>query len=242
MTTSAPNMSHKPIDLSIIVVSYNTQAMTCECLNSVFKHSNGLSLQVIVVDNNSVDGSAESIREKFPQVELVVNHVNKGFAAANNQAFPLCRGSFLLLLNSDTIILDDVLSASLAYLQKHPQVGAMGCQVLNSDYSIQATCSGFPTIPRLALMTLALDRIKLFTQLDSYLMRSWDRKSEKAVEVISGCYLMIKKEVLEQVGNLDDNFFFFGEETDWCRRIKQKGLATLFCPCGPYRSSWRRVA
>lgn len=222
----------KDCDLSIVVVSYNTLGMTKECLASIERNQVGLAMQIIVVDNNSQDGSVAMIKAEFPHVELIENEENRGFAAANNQAFVRCRGRFILLLNSDTIVLDEVLRASVEYLEHHPQVGAMGCQVLNPDRTVQSTCSGFPTLARLLAMTLAVDKISGLFYLDQYLMRWWQRDAEREVEVISGCYLMIRGEILENVGLLDESFFFFGEETDWCRRMREAGWKLVFAPVG----------
>lgn len=219
-------------DLSIVIISYNTLNMTKRCVESIIKNSYNLSIQIIVIDNNSHDGSAFMVKSQFPQVFLVENLENRGFAAANNQGFALCRGDFILLLNSDTIILDDVLEKSIDLLNSNPQVGAMGCQVLNPDRTVQYTCSGFPTLLRLLTMTLALDRIRALSFLDHYLMRTWARNDEREVEVISGCYLMIRKGLLDAVGFLDESFFFFGEETDLCRRIREAGWKLLFSPAG----------
>jgi len=219
-------------DLSIVVISYNTIEMTRECLASIARHSDGLSVQTIVVDNNSGDGSVFMIKSDFPGVALIENTENKGFAAANNQGFAQCRGKYVLLLNSDTVILEDVLKNSVDFLCSHPHVGAMGCQVLNPDRTIQRTCSGFPTLFRLFVMTMALDKVRGLKFLDSYLMRWWSRDTEREVEVISGCYLLIRKEILETVGALDERFFFFGEETDWCRRIREAGWKLTFAPVG----------
>ena len=219
-------------DLSIVVISYSTIEMTRECLASIARFSGDLSVQTIVVDNNSLDGSVSMIKSEFPEIVLIENLENKGFAAANNQGFARCRGKYVLLLNSDTVILGSVLKDSVDFLSSHPDVGAMGCQVLNPDHSIQRTCSGFPTLFRLFIMTLALDRIRGLKFLDSYLMRWWSRDNEREVGVISGCYLMIRKEVLAEVGLLDERFFFFGEETDWCRRIREAGWKLNFAPVG----------
>lgn len=219
-------------DLSIVIISYNTREMTRECLASVVNHSGEFRVQIIVVDNNSQDGSVDMIKAEFPEVELITNSDNRGFAAANNQAFALCKGGYILLLNSDTIVLDNVLSASVEYLQCHPHIGGMGCRVLNTDRSTQPTCSGYPTLWRLLGMTLGTDRISCISGIDSYLMRHWARDDEREVEVISGCYLMIRREVLREVGPLDECFFFFGEETDWCRRIREAGWRLVFAPVG----------
>lgn len=220
------------IDLSIVIISYNTLEMTRECLTSVAQHCSGIEVQTIVVDNNSQDGSISMIKTEFPEVILIENSENRGFAAANNQGFDYCQGRYILLLNSDTVVQDNVLRASVKYLDAHPQAGAMGCQVLNTDYTIQRTCSGYPSLSRLLVMTLGLDKIPWLSFLDTYLMRAWGREDEREVEVISGCYLMIRREVLDGVGPLDERFFFFGEETDWCRRIKKPGWLLLFAPVG----------
>ncbi len=219
-------------ELSIIVVSYNTKEMTQECLQSIYTNAGETSLEVIVVDNNSQDGTVEMLAAQFPQVRLVRNRENRGFAVANNQGLAIVQGKYILLLNSDTIILGNVLIDSVRYLACNSKIGAIGCQVLNSDRTIQKTCSGFPTLLRLLIMTLALDRIPFCSILDTYLLRSWPRDNEREVEVISGCYLMVRKDVIERVGGLDEQFFFFAEETDWCHRIQQAGWKLMFVPVG----------
>jgi len=219
-------------DLSIVVVSYNTLEMTRECLASVVDNRAGLTVEVVVVDNNSEDGSAAMIKKVFPDILLIENPENRGFASANNQGFALCGGKYILLLNSDTVVLDGVLRASVDYLQHNSRAGAMGCQVLNPDRTIQHTCSGYPTLVRLLIMTLALDRIPGLSFLDRYLMRAWRRDDEREVEVVSGCYLMVRRELLETVGSFDERFFFFAEETDWCRRIREAGWKVVFSPVG----------
>ena len=220
------------IDLSIVVVSYNTKAMTEACLDSVYRNLCRLNAQVILVDNDSKDGSVDMVRERFPQVELIANADNRGFAKANNQGFALCKGEYILLLNSDTVVLDDVLQRSVEYAREHRDVGAFGCRVLNTDRTMQPTCSGFPTLFRLLLLATSLDRLKGPAFLDGYLLRRWKRDTERDVEVISGCYMLIRREVLEQVGGLDERFFFFGEETDWCLRMRQAGWRLVFAPVG----------
>lgn len=230
--TTAQTGAEWPYDLSIVVVSYNTIEMTRECLTSIARNACGLKIQTIVVDNNSQDNSASMVRSDFDEVVLIQNSENKGFAAANNQAFALCRSPYILLLNSDTVVLDSVLKSSTDYLERHPEVGAMGCQVLNPDRTIQRTCSGYPTLMRLLIMTLALDKISWFSCWDHYLMRAWPRDEEREVEVISGCYLLVRQEILKTIGVLDQQFFFFGEETDWCKRIREAGWKLAFAPVG----------
>jgi len=226
-------MTDRP-ELSIVIVSFNTETMTCECLDSIYANAAGLDFEIIVVDNASSDKSVELIEQRFPNVVLIKNKDNRGFAAANNQAFAIARGDHILLLNSDTIILDQALQRSVAYLKAHLEVGAMACRALNTDRTLQLTCSEYPTHFNLFLQTTGLDRLPWPKALGKYQMRHWRRDTERDVEVISGCYLMIRRTAFDEVGPLDENFFFFGEETDWCYRLRRLGWKLRFAPVGEY--------
>lgn len=220
------------MDLSIIIVNWNTQAMLRDCLASVVGGIATLHVEIIVVDNASQDGSPEMVQREFPHVHLIRNTTNLGFAAANNQALALASGRNILLLNSDTIVLGDVLTQSVAYLDEHSTVGVMGCRVLNTDGSLQPTCSRFPTLINLMLFATGLDRLGPRGLFDRYLLRTWDRRNEADVDVVTGCYLMIRRSAMALVGLLDESFFFYGEETDWCRRFQNEGWAVRFAPVG----------
>ena len=221
-----------PVDLSIIIVNWNTLQMLREVLASVEGGQGDLRLQVIVIDNASIDGSPDMVAEQFSQALLIRNVENRGFAAANNQGFDVATGRHILLLNSDTLVLGDVLPASVQYLDSHPKVGAMGCRVLNTDGTMQRTCSMWPGFLNLALLTSGLWKLSWPRFLGRYHMMDWQRDSEREIEVISGCYLMLRREALEEVGPLDEAFFFFGEETDWCRRMRDAGWELRFAPVG----------
>lgn len=220
------------INLSIVIVNWNTREILRECLESVFESPGGRAAQVIVIDNASDDGSAEMVAERFPQVLLLRNTENRGFAAANNQGFEQATGRHVLLLNSDTLVHGDVLAASVAWLDAHPDVAAMGCRVLNPDGTMQRTCSMYPSVLNQALMASGLWKLSWPRFLGRYQMSHWQRDSERDVEVISGCYLLVRREVIDSVGMLDESFFFFGEETDWCRRMRDAGWRLVFSPVG----------
>lgn len=221
------------MDLSIIIVSWNTLEMTRDCLATVAPGHGDLKVELFVVDNASTDGSADMVQTEFPDVHLIRNADNRGFAAANNQAFARASGRHILLLNSDTLLHGDVLSASVSWLDAHPKAGAMGCRVVNADGSTQLTCSRFPSFLNLLLQTLGLDRFAGGPAfLLRYRMQDWDRDEQRNVEVISGCYLLVRREVLSEVGYLDEAFFCYGEETDWCRRITNAGWELSFAPVG----------
>lgn len=223
-------------DLSIVIVNWNTIDLLSDVLQSVYDNPAGIRSEVIVIDNASTDGSADMVTRAFPRAILIRNTDNRGFAAANNQGFELATGRHILLLNSDTVVLGDVLGASVRYLDAHPDVGAMGCRVLNPDGSMQRTCSMWPSLLNLALLTSGLWKLRrpraAARFLGRYQMAGWERDSERPVEVISGCYLMLRREVMEQIGPLDETFFFFGEETDWCRRMREAGWRLMFAPVG----------
>lgn len=230
MATAGPP-EQRP-DLSIIIVSWNTQKLLRDCLESLYGSGVTAALEVFVVDNGSTDGSPEMVEARFRNVKLIRNADNRGFAAANNQALRVAAGRHVLLLNSDTLVHPGVIDASIDYLDCHPDVGMMGCRVLNADGTVQATCSQFPTLANLLLLTSGLFRVPGLSFAKRYRMDDWQRDDERDVDVVSGCYLMVRREATEAVGLLDEDFFFFGEETDWCRRFRAHGYAVRFAPVG----------
>ncbi len=221
------------MELSIIIVSYNTREILRNCLKSVFEFASGVELEVIVVDNASVDGSVEMVAGEFPEVVLLANTENRGFAAANNQGFEVARGEFWLLLNSDTLLLDSVLPAAIGYMRQNPEAGMLGCRVLNSDMSLQQTCFMWPSLFNLAIQATGLGRV--FPESPFFRrerLQGWLRDSEREVDSITGCFLLVRAVATQRIGVLDENFFFYGEETDWCRRFKDGGYSVMFVPLG----------
>ena len=220
------------MDLSIVIVNWNTKDLLRDCLASVFANIGELDCEVHVVDNNSSDGSLAMVIEEFPAVRLIRNTQNFGFAAANNQAIRIARGRYVLLLNSDTIVHGDVLQRCLDFMDATPRAGMMGCRVHNTDGSLQFSTSRFPTLANLTLLTTGLSRLPWPQFFDRYQMRRWSRRDCQKVEVISGCFMFARAAAVTQVGLMDENFFFFGEETDWCRRFQQHGWELWFAPVG----------
>lgn len=220
------------MDVSIVIVNWNTREMLRDCLASLYENKSGVTSEVFVVDNASTDGSADMVAECFPDARLIRNDVNAGFAAANNIAIRSSRGRHVLLLNSDTLVHGRVIADSVAYLDANPDVGAMGCRVLNADGTVQLTCSAWPSLPNLMLLTSGLWKLPLLRFLHGYRFDSWKRDCERDVDVISGCYMLVRSQVIRRVGRLDESFFFFGEETDWCRRIANDGWKLRFAPVG----------
>jgi GT2 family glycosyltransferase len=209
--------------LSIIVVSFNTQKLLSGCLKSVFRSTKGLDFEVIVVDNHSQDGSAEMVKKEFPGVKLIANSQNTGFSRANNQGLRQAKGSFLLLLNSDTIVHKDALVKMVAFLKSKKEAGVVGPRLLNQDGSYQPSAGRFPTLGVSAIMLF-----KEHFRADDRVRGSFAKT--RPVDWVMGAALMVKKEALNQAGLLDEAIFMYLEEVELCYRIKSKGWKIFFYP------------
>jgi N-acetylglucosaminyl-diphospho-decaprenol L-rhamnosyltransferase len=232
------------LDLSIIIVSYNTRQLLKECLDSVYSSlaESTLTSEVIVVDNASQDGSAAMVRKHFPQVRLIANEENRGFAAANNQALrTLGYGTgdtphpqppaYVTLLNPDTIVDGNALTTLVRFMDENPRAGACGARLLHSDGCFQHSAFAFPT-----LFQIFLDFFPINYRLtDSHLNGRYPRRLYQAgkpfpIDHPLGAALMVRREVIEQVGLLDERFFIYCEEIDWCLRIKAAGWGIWCVP------------
>ncbi len=220
------------MDVSIVIVSWNTREVLRNCLNSIFAETNGIHFEIFVVDNNSADKSQEMVFQHFPNVKLIRNSTNRGFAAANNQAIRLATGRYILLLNPDTIILDNAITRCISYADRRTDIGALGCQVLEGDERIQRTGFAFPTPWRLFLIQSGLSRAfpqsRIFGRPE---LGWWDRNSDMELDVTSGMFMLVRREALEQVGLLDESYFVYTEEADWCYQLARKGWRRVFTTC-----------
>lgn len=228
--TSPPDPSTDNPVVSIIIVNWNTKDLLRDCLRSVIDQTKARH-EIIVIDNASTDSSPEMVRTEFPDVILIANQDNRGFAGANNQGLKIAAGAHVLLLNPDTIVLNGAIDTMLGWLAQHPDVGCVGCQVLEGPDVIQRTCFADPSplnqiIVELGLMRLA-DKIPV---LGRPWYTDWDRRSERDVDVVSGMFMLVPRVVLDKVGLLDDAFFIYAEEADWCRRIRNAGYRCVFAP------------
>ncbi|MCA9946337.1 MAG: glycosyltransferase family 2 protein [Anaerolineales bacterium] len=221
-------MKSKP-DLSIIIVSWNVRELLQNCLRSVFARK-GLILQVVVVDSASTDGSAEMVAENFPQVELVACRENVGFPGGNNLGLERANGRFVLLLNPDTIVHGDALAKMVSYLEQKPKVGVVGPQLLNEDGSVQSSRRRFPTLRTAFFESTWLQPYAPQAVLDDYYARDIDDEETAVVEWVMGACLMTRQEVVAQVGGLDEAYFMYSEELDYCRRIHEAGWQVVYYP------------
>lgn len=219
------------VKVSTIIVNWNTRNILRDCLSSIFEQTQDIEHEVIVVDNTSTDGSVEMIKSEFPSVTLIENKVNRGFAAANNQGIAIAKGQYLLLLNSDTVVLDNAIAKAFSFADSHPECGIVGCRVLNPDRTLQPTCFMFPSILNMLLSTSYL--YKLFPKNKFFgreRMSWWDRSNVRNVDVVTGCFMLVRRKALEQIGSMDGRFFMYGEETDWCYRFKEAGWKVMYTP------------
>lgn len=220
------------MDLSILIVNYNTRDLTMDALHSVFRSETKYQYEVILIDNASADGSIEAIRTRFPQVTVIENRENVGFARANNQGMRRASGKYILLLNSDTVIQPDTIETMIAFMEQHPDVGAAGCKVLLPDGSLDKACRrGFPTPS--ASFYYAFGLAKLFPHVpkfNQYQLGYLDPDEEYEVDCLVGAFMLVRREVIEKVGFLDEQFFMYGEDIDWCYRIKQAGWKVYYYP------------
>ena len=218
-------------DVSIIIVNWNTCDILSDCLVSVYEQTESVEFEVIVIDNHSTDGSVEMIKNKFPQVRLIENPANRGFAAANNQWITWAKGRYVLLLNSDTVVLDNAIAKIVSFADNKPDVAVAGCRVLNPDGTLQQTCSMFPSVFNMLLSSTYL--YKLFPKSKLFgreRMSWWDRTDVREVDVVTGCFMLVRQDAIRKVGSMDERFFMYGEETDWCYRFRQAGWKVMFTP------------
>ena len=218
-------------DLSIVIVNWNTKQILDDCLQSVYDQTKSIDFEVVVVDNASEDDSVEMVKSKFPQVILIANDENVGFAAANNIGFRVCSGEYILLLNSDTIVLDSALEKTLAFARSRPDYGVVSCKILNDDRTLQPNCFMYPSLLNFTLFLLGL--YKLFPK-NKFFGRSemtwWNYDEIMEVEVIKGCFMMVRSDALKEVGDMDERFFMYSEEVDWCFRYGKNGWKLGFFP------------
>jgi GT2 family glycosyltransferase len=219
------------IDVSIIIVNWNTRDILRDCLSSVYDQTHGIFFELTVIDNASSDGSAAMVQNEFPDVILIKNIENVGFAAANNQGMRISKGRYVLLLNPDTIVLEEAIQKTISFSDNHPDIGVLGCQVWLNEHEIQQTCFSFPTLFSLTLQQAGLQRI--FSN-SKFIARSnygwWERLNQMDVEVVSGMYMLVKREAIDQVGLMDEDYFVYAEETDWCYRFWKAGWRCVFTP------------
>lgn len=220
------------MDLSIIIVNYNTKRLLKQTIQSVIDTTKNIRYEIIVSDNNSTDGSIEMVEECFSEVKLIKNKENLGFPKGNNVAIKEALGRYVLLLNSDTVVIDKCIEKCIKYMDIHNDVGVLGCKVVLKDGKLDHACKrGYPTPEASLLYMLKLHKVfpdnKKFGQ---YALSYLDENQTNEVDSLTGAFMVLRREVINEVGLLDEDFFMYGEDIDWCFRIKEAGWKIVYYP------------
>jgi N-acetylglucosaminyl-diphospho-decaprenol L-rhamnosyltransferase len=224
---SADQAAARP-DVSVIVVNYNTAHLLGRMFSALESGRGALTLQLIVVDNASTDGSVEVLRSKHPGVELIENSRNVGFGRANNQALGRVRGRHVLLLNTDAFVAADTLPTTVEFMDTHPGCGVLGVKLVGDDGSLQPSCRYFPTPWNVFLHSTGLYRVFSRTRLVDDM--SWDHESVRYCDWVPGCYYLVRRAVVERVGLFDPKYFLYYEEVDHCQAVRRAGWKVTYFP------------
>jgi hypothetical protein len=214
------------VDISFIIVNWNTRDILMDCLNSIYKTVTDIDAEIYVVDNNSTDGSQAAVKKEFPDIKLIENETNTGFAHANNQALSIMNGRFAVLLNSDAVLKENAIKKLLAFMTSTPSAGIAGVQLLNDDGSRQNSIDNFPSMETEIFNKSIL---RLFFP-GKYPSKNRRYQSPIEVDSVIGACMMVRKEAMADVGVLDEDYFIFLEETDWCFRMYKKGWKVYHVP------------
>jgi GT2 family glycosyltransferase len=228
--------------LSIVIVNWNTRDLLRQCLESIYAGVAPISLEVIVVDNASMDGSADMVAEGFPGVNLIRSPGNLGFSAGNNLALKTVGGRYVMLLNPDAELLPDAVGVMVGFAEEHPEAGVVGPMLLNSDGSLQKNGRKFP-----GLLREILGLTRLYRLIWGYYDRKmgWGREDfniTAKVDEVSGACMLVRKAAIDQTGGLDERFFMYYEEVDWCLRMKKAGWETYYLPDAHVKHHWAQGA
>lgn len=215
-------------DISIIIINWNTRDLLAECLKSLYKTISGTSFDIWVVDNASTDDSVQMVQANFPSVQLILNRDNVGFARANNQAMAASQGRTMLLFNSDAVATPGAVAALMQVIEAHPQAGIVGAHLLNFDGSFQASHSPFPNLWQEFLILSGLGRLFYGRWYPS--RGAQEDKGPQPVDYVEGACLLVRREAFEQAGGLDEGYFMYAEEVDWCYSMRRTGWQVWYQP------------
>ena len=214
-------------DLSVIIVSWRVKDLLKQCLKSIYENTADLDFEVLVIDNDSGDGTVEMVEQNFPQVKLIGSKVNLGFAKANNLGLKRAAGRYFLLLNPDTKLADNSLKTAAGYLNSHPDVGIMGGKLLNQDLTIQPSVRRFPCLMDHLVMMFKLHHL---FPLKRYLALDFDYAKEAEVDQVMGAFFAISRKAYDQAGPLDEKYYIWFEEVDYCQRVRKAGWQVVYNP------------
>jgi hypothetical protein len=221
------------MDLSIIILNYNTKDFLLPCIKGIAEHTLDLDYEILVVDNNSIDGSAEYVEQKlmprFNNVRLIKSGANLGFAGGNNAGIKQAKGKYYLIMNSDIAIWDNAFKKMVDFMENNPKAGITGPRLLSPDGSLQYFVYEFPTPQVLFYRRTPLSRFKFAKRaIHKYLMTNWDHLRNRKVDWVQGSCMIVRNSAVEKIGLMDERYFMFLEDTDWCRRFSKAGYEVWY--------------
>lgn len=220
------------LDLSIIIVNYNTCQLTQDTIKSIYNSETHHAYEVILIDNHSSDNSVTTIRAAYPNITLIENQANTGFSKANNQGIRIAQGRYILLLNSDTLLEPDTLQTMIQFMDEHPQAGASGCKLVLADGTLDKACKrGFPTPSAAFYYITGLSRVFPDNpRFNQYQLGHLSDNEHHQVDSLVGAFMLVRRVTIDQVGMLDEDYYMYGEDVDWCYRMKEAGWEIHYYP------------
>ena len=225
-------MTNAAVDISIIIISWNMCDLLRNCLTSIYKFTSGITFEIILIDNNSVDNTFEIIKKEFPEVIIKKNSKNLGVALARNQGISMSKGRYLLILDADIELLENSLLKLYEFMEKNPDAGISGAKLVDRNRTLQYSCKRYPGL--LALIFRRFEHIRIIENsevLTRHIMKDWDHNTVKEVDYLIGACQFIRREAMDLVGVYDDNIFYGPEDIDYCLRMWKSGYKVKYFPC-----------
>ncbi len=224
-------MNHKNIDISIVIISWKMKDLLQSCLQSIYKFTSGVKFEIIVIDNNSLDGTSEMIQSEFSDVILIKNSENRGVAPARNQGMAIAKGKYVLILDADVELIENTILKLYEYMESDPECGVVGSKLVSTDRELQFSCKRFPNLLSFIFRRLEhFDLIKNSKTLRYHTMKDWDHKEIKEVDYLIGACQFIRADVIKKIGMYDDKIFYGPEDIDFCLRIWKSGWKVMYYP------------
>jgi len=220
------------MDVSVLVVGWNCRHFVYDCLKSVYAETKGINFEVIYVDNGSIDKTVDMVKKEYPRTRIIENKENLGFIKANNQAIRIAKGKYVLLLNSDTIVLENAIAKTFKFAENHPDTAVVGCQVYKPGMKIKQK-NAFRFYSTLNMFFHATYLSQFFPKNKLFGRKryaGWNFDTEREVDVIIGCFSFVRMKAIEQVGVMEELFFLYGDDIDWCYRFRKAGWKIMFTP------------
>ena len=223
--------SENSIDVSIVIISWKMKNLLQKCLQTIYMFTKDVSFEVIVIDNNSQDGTSEMIESEFPQIRLIKNPENRGVAPARNQGIKETKGKYILILDADMELVDNSIKHLFDFMENNPEAGIVGCKLVDKDFNLQSSCKRFPTLLAFLFRRLEwIDAVKNSKTLKFHTMRDWDHSEIKTVDYLIGACQFFRKDVVDKIGMYDDKIFYGPEDIDFCLRIWKAGWKVYYYP------------